>query len=55
MLVVLNNKCNFEKESFKKYIKELNKITTANEVVLCPRMLVLIVVVRILVKFQQNS
>ncbi len=36
MLVVLNNKCNFEKESFKKYIKELNKITTANEVVLCP-------------------
>lgn len=36
MLVVLNNKCNFEKESFKKYIKEINKISTANEVVLCP-------------------
>ena len=36
MLVVLNNKCHFEKENFKKYLKELNKISTINEVVLCP-------------------
>lgn len=36
MLVVLNNKCHFEKENFKKYLKELNKISTTNELVLCP-------------------
>ena len=36
MLIVLNNKCHFEKENFKKYVKELNKIKTTNELVLCP-------------------
>ena len=36
MLVVLNNKCHFDKESFKKYLKEINKISTIHELILCP-------------------
>ena len=36
MLIVLNNKCNLEKEEFIKYQKDLNEIETNNPLVLCP-------------------
>ncbi len=36
MLIVLNNKCNLEKNEFKTYVKKLCKISTINEIVLCP-------------------
>lgn len=36
MLIVLNNKCNFEKEKFKIYLKELNRLNSINEIILCP-------------------
>lgn len=36
MLIVLNNKSNLEKQEFDSYIKELNKIESSNELVLCP-------------------
>ena len=36
MLIVLNNKCNFEKDKFKLYLKKLNKLSTTNEIILCP-------------------
>ena len=39
MLVVLNNKCNLDYEEFISYSKELEKIDTNNELVLCPSML----------------
>lgn len=35
MLIVLNNKCNFTKEFFKKYLKEIKKINYYN-LILCP-------------------
>ncbi len=36
MLIVLNNKCHFEKDNFTNYIEELNKINTKHNLVLCP-------------------
>lgn len=36
MLVVLNNKCHFTKDGFKSYVKELYKIKTVHQLVLCP-------------------
>lgn len=36
MLVVLNHKCHLEMDNLKKYVKELNKIKTRHQLVLCP-------------------
>lgn len=36
MIVALNNKCNLKKEEFKEYLKELEKINTIHELILCP-------------------
>ena len=39
MLIVLNNKCHFETDNFKLYIKELSKIRVRHELVLCPSLI----------------
>lgn len=39
MLIVLNNKSNLTKEEYSNYIKQLKKIKTNNDVILCPNML----------------
>lgn len=36
MLVVLNNKCNLNKEEFERYQQELKKISSTQQLVLCP-------------------
>ena len=36
MIVVLNNKCNLNKEEFKYYINNINKIDTNHTLILCP-------------------
>ncbi len=36
MLVVLNNKCNFNRNEFEIYLDKLKKINTKNNIVLCP-------------------
>lgn len=39
MIVALNNKCNLTKDEFNNYINELNKISTENQLILCPTFL----------------
>lgn len=41
MKIVLNNKCNFTKNEFDKYIEELQKIKSNVELILCPSMIYL--------------
>lgn len=39
MLIVLNNKSNLTKEEYSNYIKQLKKIKTRHDIILCPNML----------------
>lgn len=39
MIVILNNKCNLNKDEFKVYIKDLSEIKTKIDLVLCPNFL----------------
>ena len=39
MLIVLNNKSNLTKEEYSNYIKQLKKIKTRQDIILCPNML----------------
>lgn len=36
MIICLNNKCNLNKEEFRKYQEELSSINTNHEIILCP-------------------
>ena len=39
MIVILNNKCNLNKDEFKAYLKDISEIKTKIDLVLCPNFL----------------